>query len=311
MSRQDRIPADHPAFADLPARMLTLDRGDAAMAVYVAGRLGGDRPPLVCIPGYHRNMSDYSAFLRQCSLRLPADWPVVLLDLRGRGRSTDRAKHDYASPADALDLTILANALGIERAVFIGQGYGGQVTMALASLRPSLIAGAVLIDAGPVSDPRGLVRLRVNLRHIAALRGDATIRAGLRQILANDYPGTAEGELDKLALRTHFIGRRGRAHGLFDPQLLLMLDSFEHDDVLVAQWPLFDALAGAPLLLFRSQFTDQLRRETFDEMIRRRPEAEALVIAGQGSPALLDHAEEVDAIAGFLASLAPQRRLAS
>jgi hypothetical protein len=63
---------------------------------------------------------------------------------------------------------------------------------------------------------------------------------------------------------------------------------------------LFDALNGVPLLLLRSQMTDLLRRETFDEMMRRRPDAEALVIAGQGSPALLDLPEEVGAIADFV-----------
>jgi hypothetical protein len=46
--------------------------------------------------------------------------------------------------------------------------------------------------------------------------------------------------------------------------------------------------------------TDLLRRETFDEMMRRRPDAEAQVIAGQGSPALLDQKEEIGAIADFL-----------
>jgi hypothetical protein len=66
------------------------------------------------------------------------------------------------------------------------------------------------------------------------------------------------------------------------------------------QWPLFDALAIAPLLLLRTQLTDQLRRETFDEMRRRRPDALALTIAGQGSPALFDQSEEIEAVAQFV-----------
>lgn len=300
MSRLSKIPPEHPAFASLPVEMVTIDRPAAPMAMHVRGRIGGGRLPLICVAGYQRNMADYADFVRGAGNALGEDWPIVLADLRGRGRSGDRRKDEYGSPNDADDLMALADALAIEKAVFVGQGYGGQVVMALAAKRPALIAGAVLIDAGPVSDPRGLVRLRINLAHLMQVRGAATVKAGLRQILASDYPGTADAVLDRLGERTHFIDRRGRAHGLFDPHLLKMLESFEHDDVLVAQWPLFDALNGVPLLLLRSQMTDLLRRETFDEMMRRRPDAEALVIAGQSSPALLDQPEEVGAIADFL-----------
>ena len=53
-------------------------------------------------------------------------------------------------------------------------------------------------------------------------------------------------------------------------------------------------------MLLRTQLTDQLRRETFDEMTRRRPDAVALTIAGQGSPALFDQREEIEAVAEFV-----------
>ena len=61
----------------------------------------------------------------------------------------------------------------IDSAIFIGQGYGGQVLMALGAQQPTLIAGAVLIDAGPMTDPRGLVRLRNNLRALEGTRSEA------------------------------------------------------------------------------------------------------------------------------------------
>ena len=61
------------------------------------------------------------------------------------------------------------------------------------------------------------------------------------------------------------------------------------------------ALGGMfTLMLLRTQLTDQLRRETFDEMARRRPDAVALLIAGQGSPALFDQHEEIQAVARFV-----------
>jgi hypothetical protein len=74
---------------------------------------------------------------------------------------------------------------------------------------------------------------------------------------------------------------------------------------------LFGALAEAPLLLMRTQLTEQLRRETFEEMLRRRRDAEGYVIEGQGSPALLNTAEDVEPIAEFVRRTAKLRRAAA
>jgi pimeloyl-ACP methyl ester carboxylesterase len=305
MPRKSQIPDDHRAFAALPVRMVTVGPGDGPMAVHVAGRLTTDKLPVICVPGYHRNMSDYTQFVTFFQREMGGDWPVILLDLRGRGRSPGRTGSDeYGSLRDAADLSALADAFAIGSAVFVGQGYGGQVLMALAARRPTLIAGAVLIDAGPVTDSRGLVRLRNNLKHIEGLRSEAELRSVFRQMLSKDYPGTPEVQIEALAERSHAFDRRGRATPLFDMQLVTMLEDFSHDDVLVAQWPLFNALAISPLMLLRTQLTDQLRRETFEEMTRRRPDALALTIAGQGSPALLDHGDEIGAIAQFVQQVA-------
>jgi pimeloyl-ACP methyl ester carboxylesterase len=245
-------------------------------------------------------MSDYVSFVRQLRLAIGEAQPVVLVDLKGRGRSSDRrTANAYSSLRDADDLVELCRALAIERAIFIGQGYGGQVLMALAAARPSLIAGTVLLDAGPVSDSRGLVRLRTTLHELTGVRGEASLGSMLRRLAAADYPAAPDVLLEALALRTHYVDRRGRLQPLFDPALIRLLEPFDLDDVLVAQWPLFDALAPMPLLMMRTQLTQQLRRETFEEMLRRRRDSEAFVIEQQGSPPLLDSAEDVRPIADF------------
>jgi pimeloyl-ACP methyl ester carboxylesterase len=299
---------DLPAFAQLPLRRLAVGPAGERMAVHVSGRLASDRIPVICVPGFQRNMSDYADLARLFSRVHGEDWPVVLVDLKGRGRSSDRRdRRRYASPQDAADLTEVVAALAAPSAIFVGQGYGGQVIMALAALRPSAIAGAVLIDAGPVSDPRSLVRLRHNIGDLATLRGEAGLRAMQRRILATDYPALPEPLLDKLAGRTHYADRRGRARALFDPNLVRILDSLEHDDVLVPQWKLYEALRHVPLMLMRTQLTDQLRRETFEQMMRMRRDADAYIIEGQGSPALLDTVEDVEPIAAFVRSIVRPR----
>lgn len=311
MPKPRALPADHTPFAGLPVTMITVGDSSEQMAVHVAGRLGPGRVPVICVPGYNRNMIDYADFARMGSPLLAGNAPIVLVDPKGRGRSADRPRvADYTSINDAADLVEIARALAIERAVFVGQGYGGQVLMALGANRPSLIAGTVLIDSGPVSDSRGLVRLRTTLNELTGVRGEASLRPMLRRMTAADYPEAPEPVLETLAVRTHFVDKRGRLQPLFDPALIRLLEPFGLDDVLMAQWQLFDALDAAPLMMMRTQLTHQLRRETFEEMMRRRRDAEAFVIESQGSPALLDNMEDVQPVVDFIKQVVGAKRAA-
>lgn len=295
------LPDDHKALAALPVRMITIGPASEQVALHVSGPLGDGRTPVICLAGYNRNMADWSDFLRLARQNLNDKTPIVLPDLKGRGRSTDRRLASaYSTLTDAEDVVDLCRALAIERAIFVGQGHGGQVAMALAAKRPSLIAGTVLLDAGPVSDSRGLVRLRVTLNDLTGVRGEASLRPMMRRMASADYPGVAENVLDSVAMRSHFVDKRGRLQPLFDPALIKLLEPFDLDDVLVAQWPLFDALACAPLMMMRTQLTQQLRRETFEQMMKRRRDAEGYIIENQGSPALLDNAEDVVPITDFI-----------
>ncbi|KKB09215.1 alpha/beta hydrolase [Devosia chinhatensis] len=300
LQRPRTVPANHPPFAGLPVHHIVTQDGRTRAAVHVRGAFIQARMPLVCLAGYQRNMSDFAAFADYFRRLGPSDWPLVLIDLPGRGRADDRRKvDDYGSLSDARDVADILAALGIGRAILLGQGHGGQVAMALAAAHPLLIGGTVLLDAGPVTDPRGIVRLRNNAEHLANLRGKSVL-AGFRRMLAGNHPGLSDSQLDALALRTHSFDKRGRAHPLYDSRLIGLLKDISFSDVLMAQWPLFDALKCAPLMVLRTQLTDQLRRETFDEMVRRRPDAEALTLAGQGSPALFDQSEEIAAVARFV-----------
>jgi pimeloyl-ACP methyl ester carboxylesterase len=302
------VPAGHPAFSSLPVQMVAVGDAREQMAVHIKGRMMIGRMPVICVPGYHRNMSDFTEFAGLFHRMIGDDWPVMLVDLKGRGRSTDRIdKNRYISTIDARDLVQLCAAFAIESAIFVGQGYGGQVLMALGAERPTLIGGVALIDSGPVSDPRGLVRLRNNLKDIDGPRSAAGLRSMFRRMLGTDYPGVPETLLDVLATRAHYLDKRGRVQPLYDPHLTKMLEAFEHDDVLVAQWPLFNSLSAMPLMMMRTQLTDQLRRDVFEEMMKRRRDADGYVIEGQSSPALLNSVEDVEPIADFVRQIVKKK----
>jgi hypothetical protein len=81
--------------------------------------------------------------------------------------------------------------------------------------------------------------------------------------------------------------------------------------VLVAQWPLFNALSSMPMMMMRTQLTDQLRRDVFEEMMKRRRDADGYVIEGQASPALLSSSEDVEPIAEFARAVMKKRRKAT
>lgn len=311
LSRTRSVPDDYRAFKGLPITTIAVGPAGEQLAVHISGYLGVGRVPVVCLPGYQRNMADYADFANHFHRAFGDEWPVVLIDLKGRGRSSDRQdKSRYVSTVDAADVIQCLAALALDGGILLGQGYGGQVAMAVAAARPNLVSGTVLIDSGPVSDPRGLVRLRNNLRDLDGNRSEAGFRTMLRRMLAADYPAATEGLLDVLGARTHYLDRRNRVQGLFDPHLLKMLETFEHDDILVPQWQFYDALTCAPLLMMRTQMTEQLRRETFEEMLRRRRDAEGYAIEGQSSPALLNSAEDVEPIAAFVRKLVKTRRAA-
>lgn len=304
MSRRS-IPADHAAFDALPVRFVTVGARGERLAFHVAGSLGnGEQMPLLCLPGYTRNMTDFSAFVTLFQRAMGEAWPVVLVDLKGRGRSSDRAgSADYSTINDAEDVLALARALAIEATIVVGQGHGGQVAMAMALRRPALLAATVLIDAGPAAAPQSLIRLRRNNRAISGSRGAAGLIVMLRRMLQADYPDRKPAELDRLAERLLTIDELGRAQPLYDDALIDRLKDFAYDDVLVPQWQFFDLLGGKPMLVVNTELTDQVPGEVLEEMRRRRPDAAALTIAAQGSPALLDQDNEVQSIAEFVRSV--------
>lgn len=310
MSKRSFPPPDYEPFEHLPVEFISGADGFQQIGVHVAGRLDDVRPPIICIADYCRNMSDYRAFVRQFHHQRENNWPMVLIDLAGTGRSPNRGKSKhYSTTNDGRDVGSVCAALGIEHGIFLGQGYGGQVIMALASQNAHLICASILIDAAPVVHAPGLVRLRDNLSLITEMRGKKQFEIIAHQAFGKSYPGITEKELDQIISRTFVWSRSGRAKPLFDFELIKRLDSVQVDDVFEPQWPMFHMLAKGPMMLMRTQLTDQLGRTTFERMGNLRTDAVQLVIPGQGSPALLEGSDEVGAIADFVAHVTKRAKI--
>jgi pimeloyl-ACP methyl ester carboxylesterase len=68
-------------------------------------------------------------------------------------------------------------------------------------------------------------------------------------------------------------------------------------------WPVFGALKPIPTLALRGAISDILSQETFDRMVREKPDLLRVTVAGRGHPPMLDEPDSVRAIEDFLARI--------
>jgi len=283
------------------AQMIHVRNGARRIAV----RLHGDfddksRVPIICLAGYHRNMTEFYHFSSRFPEFSAPNWPIVRVDLVGRGLSSHAPKsQEYSTLDDAVDMAEICRVLNIHKAIWFGQAHGGQVIMAMGRNVPSIIGGAVLCDAGSLISVQGLVRLRNNLQFLSKIRNEDQAESAFRRVLSIDYPALGFGKLDSIAGRTH-SWQKNKLLPRFDWRLITRLEEFDNDDVLNSNWELFDSLGNVPLLLMRTRNTDLMRADVYQRMLNRRPDAISLEIEGEASPALLEGNDELGAIAEFI-----------
>lgn len=111
--------------------------GDVGLHVYRAGR--ADRPPLVFAHG----LGDSGRCWWRVAAALEDDADLIMIDARHHGRSSSPA-----SPASSLtdDLTVVVDALGLERATFMGHSVGARTAAQFAATHPGRADRLVLID---------------------------------------------------------------------------------------------------------------------------------------------------------------------
>src|SRR5204863_5134084 len=78
---------------------------------------------------------------------LSTQFRVTAYDLRGHGMS-GMTPTGYTSFDMAQDLVALMDAIGIQKAKFIGHSYGGAIALHFALLYPDRVDGVVLLDSG-------------------------------------------------------------------------------------------------------------------------------------------------------------------
>lgn len=251
-----------------------------------------DRPPILCLPGLTRNARDFEPVAD----RYAGEWRVICVDFRGRGES----QHDpdptrYRPDYYVADVMKLLDQLGIADAVFMGTSLGGICTMLLASTDPERIAGAMINDIGPLVDQDGIDRIAGYVGREARFDGwDEVIRL-LAERNGEIFPKWGAGEWERFARRI----MHETPDGIRFQYDMRIADNFRAatEGPQGANWHLYEALAGRPVLILRGELSDLLSADVARQMVDRlKGDAELVVVPDVGHTPNL---EEPEAQAGM------------
>lgn len=251
--------------------------------------------PILCLAGLARNSIDFHEF----ALRHADRHRVLAIDLRGRGLSAyDPDYRNYHPLTYALDVTHLLMLTHCHRVVMVGTSLGGILAMALATIMPACLAGAVLNDIGPDVDDRGIERITGYVGKPVDEMTMEQAAAQLAEQFANAYPDYTEADWLADAKRTYLVKENGRIALNYDRAInkALSEQSVERPDL----WPYFRCLRHAPLLALRGERSDILSAETFERMQREHDDITALTVANRGHTPTLSEPEVVAALDQFL-----------
>jgi pimeloyl-ACP methyl ester carboxylesterase len=264
--------------------------------------------PVVCLPGLARTVADFEALATALASNPQTPRRVVALDSRGRGRSEyDRNPANYNLQVELADVLAVLTALGVARAVFVGTSRGGILTMLLAAVRPTAIAGCVLNDIGPVIEPKGLMRIK---SYVGRLPRPASFHEAaeiLRRLFGSQFPKLTDDDWVAFA-RTTFKDAGGRIVPDYDPKLATTLRAVNPDQPLPALWKEFDALARVPVMVIRGGNSDILSAATVEAMRSRRDGLDLIEVPDEGHAPLLTGSGIIGRISSFAASCQPAER---
>ena len=255
-----------------------------------------DRPPIVCLPGLTRNARDFEPVADHYA----GTWRVLSLDFRGRGLSDyDSKPENYAPPAYAADVLALFDEIKLERAVLFGTSLGGLVTMILATAAHDRIAGVMLNDIGPEIDPRGIERIRGYVGRASEFATWEEFASALAARNADVYPRYGAAQWEAFARR---ICREQEGRIAFDYDMAIS-NTFNRapNGPAASAWPLYQALAGFPVLILRGELSDLLDAEVARKMAESLPDAELVVVPDVGHAPALDEPEAIAGIDRLLA----------
>ena len=246
-----------------------------------------DKPPILCIPGLTRNARDFEPVAD----RYAGQWRVICVELRGRGMSAPNPDPSHYHPRYYVaDILKLLDQEGIADAVFFGTSLGGICTMLLASTDADRIAGAMLNDIGPEIDQTGIDRIGSYVGKQVTFSSWEEATTTLADRNGDIFPKWTGDDWDRFTRRI----MHETPEGIRFEYDIRIAERFRApaeapED---ANWDLFDALAGRPLLILRGERSDLLSAEIAERMAQALAgDAELVVVPDVGHTPNLEEPE--------------------
>lgn len=262
-----------------------------------------DTPPILCIPGLTRNARDFEPVAERYAGR----WRVICVELRGRGLSEhDPEPGRYSPEYYVADILKLLDQEGIADAVFVGTSLGGICTMLLASTDSDRIAGAVLNDIGPQIDSAGLDRIAGYVGREVFFPSWEEAISLLSDRNRAMFPRWQQGDWEKFAHRVLIETPKGIG---FDYDMKIA-GNFRAaaEGPRAANWDLYEALAGRPVLVLRGALSDLLAPDVAGQMVERLSgDAQLLVVPDVGHTPTFEEPEVQQAMDRLLERVMQQQ----
>jgi Predicted hydrolases or acyltransferases (alpha/beta hydrolase superfamily) len=225
---------------------------------------------------------------------------VICPDTVGRGLSSwsARPEQDYLVPAYCAHAVELLDRLGIASARWVGSSMGGIIGMALAGTPGTAgrVERLVVNDVGPVLNPPAVERIKAYAGTVPEFPTMERFEAFLRFAYAPFGTLTAQ-EWRRMAETSVRRCDNGAFSAHYDPAVMrVFADSIDGLDL----WPLYDAIV-CPTLVLRGESSDLLLPDVAEEMTRRGPRAQLVTISGCGHAPMLNAADQIAVLKGFLA----------
>jgi pimeloyl-ACP methyl ester carboxylesterase len=261
---------------------------------HTAQRSGG--VPVLCLPGLTRNSRDFGTL----AAHLSEQHEVLTADLRGRGRSAwDPDPTHYQLPTYVQDAWALLQSLSVSRVVVVGTSLGGLTGMVMAAIKPDLIGGLILNDAGPEVDSAGLRRIAGYAGKLPSVLSWAEAAAQAKSVYGLALPGLTDKDWLDYAHR----GYRENAAGVPIPDMDPTIgEAFKNPATSPMDlWPLYAQIKSVPMLVIRGELSDLLSAATVARMVREKPDLHHITVANRGHTPLLNEPECLTAIDAFVA----------
>lgn len=242
----------------------------------ISALVWGERAPrLVLLHGGAQNAHTWD------TVALALGEPLVAIDLPGHGHSDWRPDHAYLPDVMAPDVAYVMRQLAPDARVLVGMSLGGLTAMCVAADNPDLVNRLGVVDVTPGTD-------HVKAEPIVAFVSGPEHFASFDEILARtiEYnPTRSESSLRRGVLHNAKELPDGRWTWRYDPMRSWKMGSEGSDAPrgpdFSSLWSYVDRIR-VPLTLYRGGRSTVVGDEDVEELLRRKPDAEVIVVDDAG-----------------------------